>query len=356
MNSTAHSEKILDSLLTAVVVLDSDLHVLYMNAAAEDCLGASGEHTHGKPLSSFFVEGENTPATIQEGLRSGEGYTRRRATWRLLHGREITVDFTVTPELDIEQVILEVHPLDRLLRISRDEAWIASQETTNQMIRAMAHEIKNPLGGIRGAAQLLDRELRNNEELEEFTKIIIGETDRLRTLTDRMLGPNTPIHFSLVNVHLVLEHVARIIRLEADGGVDVIKDYDPSIPELRGDREQLIQATMNIARNALQSIRENGINDGRITLKTRVRRRYTIGRKTHKLIAEISIIDNGPGIPAHIMEDIFFPMISGRAEGTGLGLSISQNLITRHEGLIECSSVPGNTVFSIYLPLGTTNA
>ncbi len=355
MTKTTHSDKILDNLLTAVVVLDGSLNIIYMNAAAEILLGVSEVHTYGKSIQSYFLDGDPTPDSISEALKLKQNFTKRRANWELQNSRVLTVDYTVTPDPEVEEVVLEIQPLDRLLRISRDEAWIASQETTNNMIRAIAHEVKNPLGGIRGAAQLLARELKD-QDLEEFTRIIIDETDRLRKLTDRMLGPNKPVRHELINIHEVLEHVGSVIRLEAAGRVQISKDYDPSIPDLLGDKEQLIQALLNIVRNALQALTENDVEHGQIVLKSRVKRRYTIGRKTHKLIAEVSIIDNGPGIPPQIVEDIFFPMITGRAEGTGLGLAISQNLITRHEGLIECSSVPGRTEFAIYLPLGNTDA
>lgn len=345
----------IDYLLTAVVVLDGALNVEYLNTSAENLLGASGTKTQKKPLQSFFADTHTSMDAIGDALRKGDSFTRRRANWKLKSGRQIIVDYSVSPDVSSQRVVIEIQPVDRLLRISRDEAWLASQETTTNMVRSMAHEIKNPLGGIRGAAQLLSRELKD-QELEEFTKIIIDETDRLRNLTDRMLGPTKPIRHRPVNVHEVLEHVKSIIGLEAPKSVKIIRDYDPSIPDLLGDREQLIQATMNIARNAMQALTEHKVENGQIVLRTRVKRRHTIGRKTHRLIAEISIIDNGRGIPPELIEDIFFPMITGRAEGTGLGLAISQNLITRHEGLIECSSVPGNTEFSIYLPLGMTDA
>lgn len=353
--TSAPPDNIIDQLLTAIVVLDSALNIIYLNGAAENLLGASGTKTQKKPLKSFFLSGDSSIEGIAEALRTGDSYTRRRANWKLKPDREVIVDFSVTTDDENKHAVIEVQPVDRLLRISRDEAWLASQETTTNMVRSMAHEIKNPLGGIRGAAQLLSRELKD-EDLAEFTQIIIDETDRLRNLADRMLGPTKPIRHRPVNIHDVLEHVKSVISLECPNTVHIVRDYDPSIPDLLGDREQLIQAIMNIARNALQALTENEIQDGVITLRTRVKRRHTIGRKTHRLIAELSIIDNGKGIPPELIEDIFFPMITGRAEGTGLGLAISQNLITRHEGLIECASVPGKTEFSIYLPLGMTNA
>ncbi|WP_370980354.1 nitrogen regulation protein NR(II) [Agaribacterium sp. ZY112] len=350
-----HFDKVLDNLLTAIVVMDANLNIQYINAAAENLLSVSGMHTHGKNFNDYFCENDDTPYSIQDALKRGVNFTKRRARWQLSNAREMTVDYTVTPDADDGFVVLEAHPLDRLLRISRDEAWIASQETTNNMVRSMAHEIKNPLGGIRGAAQLLSREL-SGHDLDEFTKIIIDETDRLRRLTDRMLGPNKPVAHKPINIHEILEHIVSVARLDAPEHIQIIKDYDPSIPDLLGDKEQLIQAILNIVNNAVQALSENNIEHGCVNLKTRIRRRFTIGRKNHQLIAELSVIDNGPGIPPELIEDIFFPMITGRAEGTGLGLAISQNLITRHEGLIECSSVPGKTEFKMYLPLGNTNA
>ncbi len=354
MINEIHYDSVLDNLLTAIVILDEHLNITYMNAAAENLLGVSEEHTHGKAIQSYFLASDGTPYSIAEAWRNGQHFTKRRAIWQLLHQREITVDYTVTPDPELKHIVVEVQALDRLLRISRDEAWLASQETTNNIVRSMAHEIKNPLGGIRGAAQLLAREL-HEPELEEFTNIIIGETDRLRNLTDRMLGPIKLVDQQPVNVHEALEHVASVMRMEAQNTVVISKDYDPSIPELLCDKEQLIQALMNIANNAFQALSESNTVEGMITLKTRIQRRYTIGRKTYPLIAQICITDNGPGIPSEIIEDIFFPMITGRAEGTGLGLAIAQNLITRHNGLIECSSVPGRTEFAIYLPLGNTD-
>lgn len=355
MTTTPRFDSILDNLLTAIVVLDDELKIVYINAAAENLLGVSEEHTAGKTLNNYFSSNDGTPASIAEAQRTQENYTRRRVEWQLTHSHSVTVDYSVTPDSTNNCIVLEIQALDRLLKISRDEAWLASQETTHHMVRSMAHEIKNPLGGIRGAAQLLARELKD-QGLEEFTKIIIGETDRLRNLTDRMMGPNKPISREPINIHEVLEHVSSVIQLEADNNIKLGKDYDPSLPELIGDKEQLIQAILNIVRNALQALQENNIEHGLVTLRTRVKRRHTIGRKTHRLIAEIKITDNGPGVPSSLIEDIFFPMITGRAAGTGLGLAISQNLITRHEGLIECSSAPGNTQFSIYLPLGISDA
>ena len=345
-------KNIIDNLITAVVVLNKELSILYMNPAAENLFAASESHTQGKSFLDYFSDDARAPSLILEAIQAGNSLTMRHANWDLKSNRKAVVDFSVTPDEDGEGMLLEIQLLDRLLRISRDEAMLASQETTHNMMRSMAHEIKNPLGGIRGAAQLLERELPN-AELSEFTRVIIDETDRLRNLTDRMLGPNKPVKFHELNIHEVLEHLSSLIKLQDGGKLTIVRDYDPSIPNLHGDKERLIQATMNIVNNAYQALTENDIEAPSITLKTRVKRQHTIGKKTHPLVVVVSIIDNGPGIPPQILEDIFFPMITGRAEGTGLGLTISQNLISRHDGLIECRSVPGETEFSIYLPIGT---
>ncbi len=351
MAESVHYKQLLDNLMTAVIVLDGNLRLSHVNAAAEMLLGISGDQVEGKLIHHCFNELDGTPEALREALQFNNNFTKRRARWRLHNHSEITVDYSVTPNPDLGLVIVEVQPLDRLLRISREEAMLSSQETSRNLVRSMAHEIKNPLGGIRGAAQLLAREL-NSPELEEYTKVIIDETDRLRNLVDRMLGPNRPAKPLPINVHEVLEHVAAVIKAETGRQIAWVRDYDPSIPELQGDKEQLIQATLNIARNAMQSLLESEMVGPRvITVVTRVQRRYTIGRRHHPLVARLGIIDNGPGIPPELIEDIFFPMITGRAEGTGLGLAIAQKLVNQHNGLIECESAPGRTEFSIYLPL-----
>lgn len=343
---------ILDSLTTAVIVLDEHLRVEHLNASAEALLGVSSEHQLGKVLSTCFHEDDKAPASLLEAVREGRHFTKRKVTWKLHNGQEITLDYTVTPSPEYNLITLEIQPLDRLLRISREEAWISSQETSRNLVRSMAHEIKNPLGGIRGAAQLLAREL-GEERLEEYTRIIIDETDRLRNLVDRMLGPRTPPDVEELNIHEILEHVASVTSLSAHGQVHITKDYDPSIPQLFGDRTQLIQAFLNIMGNAVEALTENKEQQNpSITISTRVKRRYTIGRVNYPLVAKVSIVDNGPGIPEEIIDDVFFPMITGRPEGTGLGLSIAQNLIGQHNGLIECNSKPGATEFAVYIPLG----
>jgi two-component system nitrogen regulation sensor histidine kinase GlnL len=272
----------------------------------------------------------------------------RELTLESMH-QSITVNLSATPILELGEltdILIELQQVDRHLRITKEEQLLAQQATSRMLVRGLAHEIKNPLGGLRGAAQLLEQEL-HDPELKEYTKIIIAESDRLQDLMDKMLGPNKPAHKSLLNIHEVLERVRHLVAVEAGNNIRLQTDYDPSIPELFADKNQIIQALLNVVRNAIQAIQSSG----KIILRTRIQRHMTIGRKLYKLVAKIEIIDNGPGIQPGLMGQIFYPMITGRAEGTGLGLSIAQSLINQHNGLIECESEPGNTVFSIYLPL-----
>ncbi|WP_428819493.1 nitrogen regulation protein NR(II) [Microbulbifer sp. MCCC 1A16149] len=347
---------LLDNLTSAVLVLDENLSLCYLNSAAEDLVAASSARSIGLPLEEVVRESRSAQQALRSALATGEKYTVRRALWLLHNLEECTVDYSVTPLTDLGLLLLEVQSMDRLLRIAREDALISAQETTRNLVRGMAHEVKNPLGGIRGAAQLLQRELvdLNDEGLGEYTQIIIEEADRLRNLVDRMLGPRQPVKLLPVNVHSITERAAQLIEAECDGALIIKRDYDPSIPDIPADSEQLIQAVLNIARNAMQAIAESiGLEAGSLTIRTRVQRQFTIGRRHCPLVCRIDILDNGPGIPEEIRERIFYPMISGRAEGSGLGLSISQHIINQHRGLIKCESEPGQTEFQIYLPLAS---
>ncbi|MCK5639830.1 MAG: PAS domain-containing sensor histidine kinase, partial [Gammaproteobacteria bacterium] len=244
------------------------------------------------------------------------------------------------------ELLVELNEVDRQLRINREENLLAQTSATRVLVRGLAHEIKNPLGGLRGAAQLLERELED-EELKEYTAIIISEADRLRNLMNRMLGPNALPQLRSTNIHEVLERVRRVMKVDVPAGVKIVFDYDPSIPELVADPDQLIQAILNLVSNAVQAVGDSGT----ITLRTRALRQYTIGQTRHKLVLCLEVIDDGPGIPEKMQESIFLPMVTGRAEGTGLGLAIAQSLINSHGGLIECNSSPGRTVFTVLLPL-----
>jgi len=349
-------KSILDSLSTSLLVLGEDLTIRYLNPAAENLFETSLTRTRGQPLGDLLIDSSDALKTLYAALNNGQSYTRREAEFALLTGSRFTVDYSVTPvSVDPTELVIEIQPKDRMLRISREEDIISQQETTRILVRGMAHEIKNPLGGIRGAAQLLDREL-NSEDQREYTQVIINEADRLRSLVDRMLGPNKALQMASTNIHEVLERVRTLIEAESKGRVRLKRDYDPSIPEFTGDKEQLIQAFLNIARNAMEAAFENQVDSHSgdmptITFRTRALRQFTIGHRRHRLVCRVDIIDNGPGIPPELLQNVFYPMISGRASGTGLGLSITQSIIGQHRGLVECESEPGRTDFIIFLPL-----
>jgi two-component system nitrogen regulation sensor histidine kinase GlnL len=344
---------LLDNLTTATLLLNDGLRLEYMNPAAEMLLAVSGQRSHGQFISELFTESAEALSALRQAVEEAHPFNKREAVLTAVTGQTLTVDYAVTPIINrgTTLLLLEVHPRDRLLRITKEEAQLSKQETTKMLVRGLAHEIKNPLGGIRGAAQLLARELPE-ESLKDYTNVIIEEADRLRNLVDRMLGSNKLPSLALTNVHEVLERVGSLVEAESQGSITLVRDYDPSIPDLMIDREQMIQAVLNIVRNAMQAIGgQNELRLGRITLRTRTLRQFTIGHCRHRLVTRVEIIDNGPGIPAELQETIFYPMVSGRADGTGLGLAITQNIISQHQGLIECESHPGHTLFSIFLPL-----
>jgi two-component system nitrogen regulation sensor histidine kinase GlnL len=352
--------QILDNLTTAVLLLDSDLRLSFMNPAAEMLLAVSGQRVYQQPVQDLFTDSAAALDSLHNAVQNGHPFTKREAQLTLSNGQSMMADYSVTPIIAANRnwLLMELYPRDRLLRITKEEAQLSKQEVTKVLVRGLAHEIKNPLGGIRGAAQLLARELPE-EHLKDYTEVIIEEADRLRNLVDRMLGSNKLPSLSMTNIHEVLEHVASLIEAECQGSIILVRDYDPSIPEVLMDREQMIQAVLNIMRNAMQALAgQNELGLGRLTLRTRTLRQFTIGHIRHRLVTRIEIIDNGPGIPAELQNTLFYPMVSGRPDGTGLGLAITQNIISQHQGLIECESHPGHTVFSIFLPLeqGATSA
>ncbi|WP_166266207.1 nitrogen regulation protein NR(II) [Marinobacter caseinilyticus] len=360
MDISAEYKHILDNLTTAVLVLTPALKVQYLNTAAENLLETSLTRINGHLVSDLFIESAKALETLFAAASNGNSYTKREAEFMLVSGSRFTVDYSVSPMgSEPSDLLMELQPRDRLLRISREEDIIAQQETTRILVRGMAHEIKNPLGGIRGAAQLLDREL-NDEGQREYTRVIIDEADRLRGLVDRMLGPNRALKLAPTNVHEILERVRTLLEAESRNQLVFERDYDPSLPDLIGDKEQLIQAFLNIARNAMEAAFEQtdkrGVTDPpTIRFRTRALRQFTIGHQRHRLVCRVDVIDNGPGIPANLLQNVFYPMISGRANGTGLGLSITQSIVGQHHGLVECESEPGRTNFIIFLPLEETS-
>ncbi len=340
---------VLDNLASGVIVFDQDLRVNYVNQTAEMLLGVSAKHVLGELPNSWMACQGDAVVNLIKASSFGSPITRRGVVLNTEPG-EVTVDCTVTPILDEDGArltIVELQQVDRRNRISREERLITQQVLTREVVRGLAHEIKNPLGGLRGAAQLLEAELED-PELKEYTTIIIQEADRLQELLDRMLGPNRRPSYGPVNIHSVLERVRSLVLAETRERINIVRDYDPSIPELVGDSDQLIQAVLNIVRNASRVLEDGGT----VTLQTRIQRQLTIGHARYRLAAQVDIIDDGPGIPPEIADTLFFPMVTAGTGGMGLGLSIAQSLINQHKGLIECSSRKGKTVFTIFLPLG----
>lgn len=343
----------LDGLSLAVIGLDKQLQVDRMNPAAEVLFGVSAGFASGEALHTALPMLAPIVGRVAHALSEGEAFTERELRLQGPGGRSLTVDIAATPvRTGTERgVLLELMPRDRQLRISRDNHLWKQQQISREMIRGLAHEIKNPLGGLRGAAQLLARQI-DAPELTEFTDVIINEADRLQALVDRLLGPNTPPAMRAINIHEVVEHVRKLLAAQAPTQVEVVRDYDPSLPDLKADPEQLIQALLNIGVNALEAVGDSGC----VSLRTRSQRQFTIGGKRHRYVLRIDVRDDGPGIPPQMLEQIFYPMVTTRAEGSGLGLAIAQNLIHTHGGLIECDSRPGATTFSIYLPVDGSHA
>ena len=344
----ATHKRIIENLHTAVLLLDSSLRLEFMNPAGEMLFAVSASRFIGHPAQEVLIDRELSTA-LEQVLSSGTPITERELVLNLGYRPKVTVDLTAIPLSNTEgreALLVEMKQVDRQLRITREEGLLAQSNATRALVRGLAHEIKNPLGGLRGAAQLLEREL-NNEELKEYTTIIISEADRLQELMNRMLGPNSLPRKRQINIHEVVERVRQVVSAEQTEAIRIQRDYDPSIPDVYADSDQLIQAMLNLVRNAAQAIGEQG----EITLRTRSLRQYTIGHTLHKLVARIDVIDNGPGIAPEMRESLFLPMVTGRADGTGLGLPIAQSLINLNDGLIEWESRPGLTVFTVLLPI-----
>lgn len=343
----------LDTMLTAIVVLDDRLEIVYLNSAAENLLHTSRTYALGTPLCEYIIGAQKIVNQLENTLETLQPFTEREATLRLPDSLSVDVDFSASMVDFTHQnprILVELQALDRLKRINKEDESFDRQETAKQLIRGLAHEVKNPLGGIRGAAQLLERELESDSQ-REYTGVIISEADRLKSLVDRMLGPQTEIKLKPVNLLRVCEHIISLIDAEQPNFINWQRDYDPSLPDIMGDESQLIQALLNIARNATEAMQDTP--DPRIQLRSRAARQFTIGNVRHRLVLQLDIIDNGPGVAPELENRIFFPMISGRPEGTGLGLAITQNIIAQHRGTIQLQTRPGNTCFSIFLPLET---
>ncbi|MBI3777150.1 MAG: nitrogen regulation protein NR(II) [Gammaproteobacteria bacterium] len=340
---------LLEHQTTVVLWFDGLLNLQFINPAGEMMFAVSARRLRGMHARELFAGAEHILHGLERALASGHGFTEREVQITFQGGKVSTLDTIVTPVNEPQLgsgLLVELMQLDRQLRITREENIIAQQSVSRALTRGLAHEIKNPLGGLRGAAQLLEREL-GDPALKEYTDVIIGEADRLQNLVDRMLGPNTIPKKDVISIHQILERVRQLVSVEVPTQVKLVRDYDPSIPDLTADPDQLIQAVLNIVRNAAQAVGERG----EIVLRTRTLRQYTLGQQRHKLVIKVDVIDNGPGITPDMMESMFYPMVTGRPDGTGLGLSIAQAIINQHGGLIECASEPGNTRFTLLLPL-----
>ncbi len=335
----------LDILATAVLLVDEQQRIRHINPAAENLFGVSAHHTLGRPLREILGPSHELVRALGSALEEGASFTEHDLPVAV-NGQELHLSCTVTPvDYEAGAAAIEFHPVGGGMKIAREEQALAQAQASQALLRQLAHEIRNPLGGIRGAAQLLEAEL-DAPNLTEYTQVIIKETDRLQGLLDRLLAPARRPKLQAVNIHEVLERVRSLLLAEYPA-LTLRRDYDLSLPELEADPEQLIQALLNIARNAAQALGGRG----EIVLRTRVSRQVTLAMKRWKLALRVDIVDNGPGIPEELRDKVFFPLISGRDGGSGLGLTLAQTLVQRHEGAIHLESEPGRTCFSILLPI-----
>ncbi|MFC4159873.1 nitrogen regulation protein NR(II) [Chitinimonas lacunae] len=337
----------LELLETAVLVLDQASTMRYLNPAAETLFELNARETLGRPLSACFSEPQEILAALDAAEKQNASVTEHDVALALRLGNTIHVSFTVK-HIDTPPplVVLEFRQTDQQRKIANEERLAAQQQANRQLIRNLAHEIKNPLGGIRGAAQLLRHEL-STPALREYTQVITDEADRLQSLLDRLLTPHRLPQVAELNIHEVLERVRSVVLAEVPNGLAVRRDYDTSLPPLYGDKEQLIQAVLNIVRNAVQAMQ----GAGEIVLRTRIARQVTLNRRRYPLALRVEIADNGPGVPEQIRDTLFYPLVSARPGGTGIGLHLAHTFVLQHNGAIEFESEPGRTTFILTLPL-----
>ncbi|EGR1054158.1 two-component system sensor histidine kinase NtrB [Vibrio cholerae] len=343
------SQTIINNQVTSVLILDESLMIRYANPAAEQLFSQSAKRLMHQSLNHLVQHSSLDLQLLTQPLQSGQSITDSDVTL-VIDSKPLMLEVTVSPISWHKELLLlaEMRTIGQQRRLTQELNQHAQQQAAKLLVRGLAHEIKNPLGGLRGAAQLLERMLPD-PALMEYTQIIIEQADRLRGLVDRLLGPQRPGEKKWENLHLILEKVRQLVELEAGENLVFERDYDPSLPNILMDTDQIEQALLNIVSNAAQILANQ--THGVITLRTRTVHQANIHGQRHKLVASIEIIDNGPGIPPELQDTLFYPMVSGREGGTGLGLSISQNLIDQHQGKIEVQSWPGRTVFTIYLPI-----
>ncbi len=345
----------LEHLATAIILLDEQRQVVYINPGAEVIFAFSAKQITGLPLEEVFPDCEILMSAVNNAIAQHSPFREHEFTITTQRHMSFAVTCTVTPiESANACLILEFQRMDAQLRIAREERMLIQQQANAELLRNLAHEIRNPLGGLRGAAQLLEHELPS-PNLREYTQVIIKEADRLQTLMDRLLIPHRVPKYEPTNIHEVLERVRSLLLAESPRSILIERDYDLSLPELIGDREKLIQAVLNIARNAVQAMQVSKTKEAKLIFRTRAERQVTLVRKRYRVAIKLEIIDNGPGIPVDIVDRIFYPLVSGTAGGTGLGLTLAQSFVTQHHGMIECESEPGKTKFTVLLPISTTS-
>jgi two-component system nitrogen regulation sensor histidine kinase GlnL len=335
-------------LSSGIVLLDKHLLIVGLNPAAENILGVSQQRAYGKSLLQLVDDEPEMRDILARVVATGDHYANEmRLSPTEVHAQERIVDCRVSPiTTDDASVLVEITDVTRRSQISRENALLIQHGAGRQMIRQLAHEIKNPLGGIRGAAQLLERQL-DDESMHEYTDVVISETDRLAALVDTLLGPGGPPNKEPLNVHELLEYVVKIVEAENERPLTIRRDYDPGLPSIDLDRDQMIQAFLNLLRNAFAALD----GQGTLTLRSRAVTNYTIGDIRHRVIASVEIEDDGPGIPRDLQDSVFYPLVTSRPDGTGLGLPAAQELLSRHGGLIEFESRPGRTVFYVRIPI-----
>ena len=341
--------EIVEHLNTAVVMTNEDLVVNFINSAGENLFGISKNRALGKSVFNFLEECDDLHGVIDRALRTGDTYVNEMRLPKTEFRPERVVDCSVTAVLkdaEVRGLVIEMTDVTRRSRISRENALLVQHGSGRQMVRQLAHEIKNPLGGLRGAAQLLEKQL-DSVSLKEYTKVIISEADRLADLVNTLLGPAGPLKKEPVNIHELLEYVVRLVAPNANRKINILRDYDPGLPEIKLDHGQMVQAFLNLLKNAIAALD----GEGQIKLRTRAVMNFTIGDERYPVVAAIEIEDNGIGVDPELKEAIFFPLVTGHTKGTGLGLPVAQELINRHGGLIEFESCPGSTVFQVHLPV-----
>ncbi|MCL1125182.1 nitrogen regulation protein NR(II) [Shewanella surugensis] len=342
------SHRLLNHLVTAVLVINHDLKLLYANTAAEQLFKISNNRLFEHALTEHYLSLGMDPQLWRNAIQKNQGLTVNTVSLTTLDGKQHTLDISLSP-IEEEQgcALLELRLVDQQQRIHQQLSQDAQQQAAQFLVRNLAHEIKNPLAGIRGAAQLLSRELLNTDH-NDFTDLIIEQSDRLRNLVDRLLGPQRPTAHGMFNIHEIIQKVLSLITITLPENIQIKQDYDPSIPNLKMDPEQLQQALLNIVQNAIQALENKG---GNIEIQTRTQHQITIGTQRHKLVLALSITDTGPGINPDLIDTLFYPMVTDKAQGSGLGLSIAHNVARLHGGRIDCHSTTAGTQFTLLLPV-----